>query len=101
MLKQEAELTEFTGGVFFMAREYVFLPMPVDGIHLLVGDESLTTVAASDPTYVDPERIKEVGNWKSTGIEAAVDAMAVLSLQSTTQRAGSGNLNIGISGVSA
>jgi hypothetical protein len=79
MLHQEADLTGFTGAVFFMAREYVFLPMPVENIHLLVGDESLTTVAASDPTYVDPERIKEVGNWKYTGIEAAVDAIAVLS----------------------
>lgn len=77
--RQEAELAEFSGGVFFMAREYVFLPMPIEGVHMLVGDESLTTVAASDPIYVDPARITEVGNWSSTGIYAAVDAMAVLN----------------------
>jgi hypothetical protein len=77
--RQEAELAEFSGGVFFMAREYVFLPMPVEGVHMLIGDESLTTVAPSDPVYVDPIRITEVGNWSTTGVEAAVDAMAVLT----------------------
>lgn len=88
--RQEAEIAEFSGGVFFMAREYVFLPMPVEGVHMLIGDESLTTVAASDPLYVDPLRITEVGNWSTTGVEAAVDAMAVLTRvhRSVTQPGG-------------
>lgn len=77
-LKQEADLAEFTGGVFFMAREYVFLDLPVDNVHMLIGDESLTAVAASEPVYVDPQKIKDVGAWKSVGLEAAVDTMAAL-----------------------
>jgi hypothetical protein len=102
-LKQEAELAEFSGGVFFMAREYVFLDLPVDNVHLLIGDESLTAVAASEPVYIDPLRIAEVGNWKSKGINAAVDAMAVLGSvhKAVTQHSGSilagcRELNVGV-----
>lgn len=62
-LKQEAELREMKGGVFFMAREYVFLQLPVTNVHMLVGDESLTMVAASKPLYLDPKKLLEVCEW--------------------------------------
>ena len=62
-LKQEAELQEMWGGVFFMAREYVFLQLPVKGVHMLVGDENLTTVAASSPFYLAPKKLLEMSKW--------------------------------------
>ncbi|MGF7212639.1 hypothetical protein GGE65_007274 [Skermanella aerolata] len=68
-LKQEAELQEMRGGVFFMAREYVFLQLPVRGVHMLIGDENLTTVAASKPLYLNPNKILEMAKWEGFDLD--------------------------------
>ena len=45
-----------------MAREYVFLDLPVDNVHMLIGDESLTAVAASETRLCrSPE---DPGSWR-------------------------------------
>lgn len=78
-LKQEAQIAGMEGGLFLMAREYTFMPSPAPKPDLFVGDESLIPVATSEPVTFNAERIRETGNWKSAGLDAAIDAAAVLS----------------------
>jgi hypothetical protein len=77
-LKQEAQIAEMDGGLFLMAREYAFMPSPAPTPDLFIGDESLIPVAVAEPVEFNAERIKETGNWKAAGLDAAIDAAAVL-----------------------
>jgi len=77
-LKQEARIAGMGGGLFLMAREYAFMPSPAPAPDLFVGDESLIPVAATEPVTFNAERIKETGNWKAAGLDAAVGAVPVL-----------------------
>lgn len=77
-LKQEARIAGMGGGLFLMAREYAFMPSPAPAPDLFVGDESLVAVAAAEPVTFSAERIRETGNWKAMGLDAAIGIVPTL-----------------------
>ena len=78
-LKQEAEISEMSGGLFLMAREYAFMPSPAPALDLFVGDEALIPVAVAEPVAFNAERIRETGNWKRAGLDAVLDVGPILN----------------------
>jgi Domain of unknown function (DUF6371) len=78
-LRQEAQISDMSGGLFLMAREYAFMPSPAPVPDLFIGDEALIPVAVAEPVEFNAERIRETSNWKHAGLSAVLDVSPILN----------------------